>query len=192
MQWLKASQYKVMPWKNGGGSTREVALSLNDHGEMDWRISIATISQSGPFSSFEGIDRTIALLDGDQVTLNVANQDTIVLDRSSQPFSFAGEASVDAILNGRETTDLNIMTRRKTWKHEMVRMDTDEENLLLNDAAYLLVVFNAEYEVEFESRIINVSRFDTVMLEYPGTVNLRCITGKGTFFVIKLYYNQKC
>ncbi|WP_455481579.1 HutD/Ves family protein [Bartonella sp. B35(2025)] len=185
MQLLKADQYKVMSWKNGGGSTREIAFALNDNGEIDWRLSIATISQSGPFSNFEGIDRTIVLLDGDQVTLNIAGQPAVVLDYSSQPFTFAGEADVDAVLNGRETIDLNIMTRRKIFRHHISKIDTKKDLLLQKDVEYMFIVFNADYKLGFEGRIINVSRFDTLVLENSDTISL--YKGKGTVFSIEIY-----
>ncbi len=55
------------PWKNGGGSTRQLAIhppqaSLDD---FVWRISCARVSGAGPFSAFPGIQRSQALLEGD-------------------------------------------------------------------------------------------------------------------------------
>ena len=49
------------PWKNGGGCTTEIAIappgaSLD---AFEWRISLATIAASGPFSAFPGVDRTL-------------------------------------------------------------------------------------------------------------------------------------
>ena len=51
------------PWKNGGGSTTEIAIAPPGAGldDFDWRISLATISEDGPFSVFPGIDRTLIL-----------------------------------------------------------------------------------------------------------------------------------
>lgn len=54
MKIIRASEYKTMPWKNGGGVTVEIAIhppgaSVN---AFDWRISMATVAQDGPFSSF--------------------------------------------------------------------------------------------------------------------------------------------
>ncbi len=59
------------PWKNGGGTTREIAVRPPGAG-MDafaWRVSVADIVADGPFSAFPGIDRQIALLDGAGVHL---------------------------------------------------------------------------------------------------------------------------
>ena len=104
-----------MPWKNGGGTTREVVAWPIGAGldDFDWRISIASIAASGPFSAFAGIDRTILLLDGDGVHL--ASPDHGIdhrLDQRWQPFAFAGEAPIDCTLLGGPSTDFNLMTRR--------------------------------------------------------------------------------
>ncbi|MEG1056294.1 MAG: HutD family protein, partial [Janthinobacterium sp.] len=64
MQRFDLNQIPHSPWKNGGGSTREIVCFPPGAG-MDsfaWRISVATISQAGPFSAFAGIDRQIMLL----------------------------------------------------------------------------------------------------------------------------------
>ena len=66
MQILRAANYKVMPWKNGLGSTTEIAIfpanaKLDD---FDWRVSMAQVTSDGPFSSFPGIDRTLLVIDG--------------------------------------------------------------------------------------------------------------------------------
>ncbi|RZL63467.1 MAG: HutD family protein [Variovorax sp.] len=103
----------VTPWKNGGGSTREVACwppgaSLD---AFDWRVSIATIAASGPFSVFPGVDRTIMLLEGDGVRLQSARFDHS-LGTPHKPFAFDGEAAVDCSLRGGASTDFNLMVRR--------------------------------------------------------------------------------
>ena len=64
----------VHAWKNGGGSTREIVCSPLGAGidHFVWRVSIATIAQSGPFSIFAGVDRVIMLLAGAQNLREVA------------------------------------------------------------------------------------------------------------------------
>lgn len=103
-----------MPWKNGGGSTREVVCQPPGAGmdRFDWRVSIASITQSGPFSVFPGIDRSIALLEGDGVQLRAPGHFDHRLDTPAQPFAFAGDLAVDCTLLGDASTDFNVMTRR--------------------------------------------------------------------------------
>ena len=103
------------PWKNGGGSTREIACwppgaGLDDFG---WRVSIATIAAPGPFSVFPGVDRSIMLLDGAGVRLVSADGKVDHrLDAAHVPFAFDGAAEVDCRVIDGPTTDFNVMTRR--------------------------------------------------------------------------------
>ena len=62
-----------MPWKNGGGLTREVASSPPGSAltDFDWRISFAEVAAGGPFSTFPGVDRVIILIDGPAMALTV-------------------------------------------------------------------------------------------------------------------------
>lgn len=55
---LCIAETKEQPWKNGGGSTRLLAEGLG------WRISLATVSHSGPFSVFEGWRRHSVVVAG--------------------------------------------------------------------------------------------------------------------------------
>ena len=58
------------PWRNGGGVTRELAV-WPAQGEWAWRMSVAEVDRSGPFSRFEGIERWLAVLQGNGVQLDV-------------------------------------------------------------------------------------------------------------------------
>ena len=64
-----------MPWKNGLGTTREVAAWPPDAGVGErfvWRVSLASVTQSCPFSEFHGYERTILLVTGDGFELDFA------------------------------------------------------------------------------------------------------------------------
>jgi len=63
---LRAADRVAVPWKNGGGFTREVAAypPQSDLGNFDWRVSLAEVRRGGPFSSFAGIDRHMAVICG--------------------------------------------------------------------------------------------------------------------------------
>jgi uncharacterized protein len=111
------SALQAQPWKNGGGVTREVLCLPEGSGfaQFDWRVSIAQIERSGPFSVFAGVDRVITLLEGGGVHLRSA--DGAIdhqLDTPLAPFAFPGEAEVQADLLGADCHDFNVMTRRET------------------------------------------------------------------------------
>lgn len=122
MRLLRYDDLPVTPWKNGGGLTREIAAHLDRqiHPEFLWRISMATVAGPGPFSRFEGIDRTIAVLQGNGILLK-SGRSEIALRRDSAPYSFSGETPIEAAVIAGETTDLNVMTRRGYFTHIMKR-----------------------------------------------------------------------
>jgi uncharacterized protein len=103
-----------MPWKNGGGVTREL-LKLphpTDPARFLARLSIATVATSGPFSAFPGVDRTILVLEGRGMRLLLDGTREVVLDRPLQPFAFPGEAAVHCELLGGTVRDFNLMVER--------------------------------------------------------------------------------
>jgi hypothetical protein len=105
----------AMPWKNGGGVTREIVClppgaGMND---FDCRVSIAHIANDGPFSAFPGVDRVITLLSGGGVhLLSEGGEVNHRLDTPLTPFAFAGEAPIHARLLAGDCHDFNVMTRR--------------------------------------------------------------------------------
>lgn len=122
MQRFDLNQIAPSPWKNGGGSTREIACWPQGAGmeSFGWRMSVATIAQAGPFSAFPGIDRQIMLLDGDGVHLHSADgQIDHGMDQRWLPFSFSGDVALDCRLLGGTSTDFNVMTRRGQWSAEL-------------------------------------------------------------------------
>ena len=111
---LPLSAQPVMPWANGGGSTRQVAIeppAATLANGMHWRVSIATVGSDGPFSRLPGIDRSLWLLGGAGVRLFVDGRE-VVLAQALQRFDFAGEAAIHARLLAGACEDLNLMVAR--------------------------------------------------------------------------------
>jgi len=56
---------------NGAGVTHEIEIdalkSLNSDAPFLWRLSMADLTGSGPFSAFPDVDRILVLLHGDNV-----------------------------------------------------------------------------------------------------------------------------
>lgn len=124
MQILRAAGYRVMPWKNGGGTTTEIAVSPDGAGldDFDWRISMARVETSGPFSNFAGIDRTLSVLEGEGIVLDIAGRPSARLTTASAPLAFPGDVPTSAALIGGPITDLNVMTRRGRMTHQVERL----------------------------------------------------------------------
>ena len=121
LQFFDLANMPATPWKNGGGSTRELACwppASAAAGGMDsfgWRVSVATIAAPGPFSAFAGVDRQIMLLGGDGVQLTSSGWQHTLTERW-QPFAFSGDEAVDCTMLGGISTDFNLMLRRGVWQ----------------------------------------------------------------------------
>ena len=124
MRILRAADYRVMPWKNGGGTTTEIAVSPEGASldGFDWRVSMARVEGSGPFSQFAGIDRTLAVLEGEGIVLDVAGRPPISVTGATAPLSFPADVATAAALIGGPITDLNVMTRRSRMTHSVERL----------------------------------------------------------------------
>jgi environmental stress-induced protein Ves len=121
---VRASECRTTPWKNGGGSTTEIAVapsgaSLDD---FDWRVSMARVACDGPFSEFAGIDRTLAIVKGGGLTLAIGGAVPVMLDGNSEPIRFPGDMPTSARLLAGEIIDLNVMTRRERFEHRLRRI----------------------------------------------------------------------
>jgi uncharacterized protein len=121
---IRASDCLTTPWKNGGGSTTEIAAepagaSLDT---FDWRISMAQVASDGPFSEFPDIDRTLAVVKGNGLALTIGSAPAVMLGCGSDPISFAGDVATSARLIAGEIIDLNVMTRRRRYDHRLLCM----------------------------------------------------------------------
>lgn len=99
-----------MPWKNGGGVTREVIASPAE-GRFLYRVSLADVATDGPFSRFEGYDRHIFLLEGAGMTLDAGEHGTIPL-HPFEPRSFSGDWDVTSTLVSGPVRDFNLIVDR--------------------------------------------------------------------------------
>jgi uncharacterized protein len=124
IQRLKAAEHRVMPWKNGGGVTTEIAVWPAEAGLADfaWRVSMARVEADGPFSSFPGIDRTLCILEGAGLTLSVAGEPDLVLRRDGKPHAFPADQATSAALIDGPIIDLNVMSRRGVIAHNVRRV----------------------------------------------------------------------
>jgi uncharacterized protein len=106
---LRESSYLTVPWKNGGGVTREILRSPPAPAAFDWRLSLATIDSPGPFSAFDGYQRTLVLVRGAGVELNFARHGTSRLSSPGQTVCFDGAWQTTCTLLNGPSTDLNLM-----------------------------------------------------------------------------------
>lgn len=184
---LRHENYVAVPWKNGGGVTREIAVHKDATGGSDflWRISVATVSKPGPFSIFEGIDRSIAVLDGAGIVLH-SEKSNVILTPESDPFAFEGETPIDAgVVNG-ETTDLNAMTRRGHFTHSMEKLSFERSIVLDGTADEMIVVFNGEVTVTTSEGQLLAQPLDALIGVKKGAKIQLSPTVQAEVFIIRI------
>lgn len=115
MKQIKPEDFVTMPWKNGGGITHEIAkvtlggalLVASDasrkaaeagtQGEpLLWRLSLADVGKSGPFSLFPGQDRVLYSISGGSMRLEPEEADARGVMQTSRacPTLFAGDMKI--------------------------------------------------------------------------------------------------
>src|SRR5690242_19413609 len=103
---LDPSQYKRVPWKNGGGTTTTIA-------EQDgvWQFGRTPITEAGPFSDYAGDDRLQVMVSGRGLVLQTP-QGEIDVRTSFKPVRFAGETKIVSRLEAGPIEVVNLIGKR--------------------------------------------------------------------------------
>ncbi len=163
---IRAHEHKVMRWKNGGGETAEVAVWPPGAGldAFDWRLSMAKVEKDGPFSAFPGVDRTLAILEGEGIRLSVNGEPTVTLTTTSAPFTFAADAQVSAMLVDGPVLDLNMMSRRRRVAHSVTRLSGGTfGELAFSKLTSLIFCAEGAAEIDIGAAAVRLASHDTLV-----------------------------
>lgn len=162
-QIVKWSDRKPQPWKNGGGITFELAAGPGgaDSSSFDWRISVAEVASDGPFSIFDGIDRTLVLLEGTGAELIVDNQPRVLSEAHSK-LAFDGAANTSARLVAGPIRDLNIMSRRGRVAHRVTAQAGGR--LVPTGNHWLIFALDDDIAVTVDATNARLSRYDLLQV----------------------------
>lgn len=110
---LAAAQARLVPWKNGRGVTRELALWPSGASlarlDFDWRISCAPVDEPGPFSLVPGFERILVVTQGAGCALVHGADAPRAHLRRLEPYRFRGDWSTAAELPYGPVADFNVM-----------------------------------------------------------------------------------
>lgn len=168
----RAQDYPRMPWRNGGGTTQEVAC--NDGGDsaaFEWRLSIADVAQDGGFSSFKGLQRIITVLEGAGIALTVDGQAQAPL-RPRQAYAFSGDARVDCRLLDGAIRDFNLIYSPRHYRARLQWIGGVRE-WAFHSAASTVLLLNAgqALTVRRDGRALpEPARYDCLHIEQQAAV----------------------
>ena len=164
---LRASNHRRMPWKNGGGETVEIAVfpPEADLASFGWRVSMATVASDGPFSVFAGIDRTLSILEGKGMELDIAGRPSTLLTQTSHPLAFPADAPTSARLVSGPIVDLNVMTRRGQWTHQVERRVVEGQHHLDAEGGVTMLLSLGNMRIDSQGHGEELGRLDCAILE---------------------------
>jgi len=103
---LDPAQYRRTPWKNGGGTTVDIA------GQDDlWRFGRTPITTPGPFSGYSGFDRLQVLIAGRGLVLETPDGE-IDVRVPFRPVRFKGETPIQSRLEAGAVEVVNLIGAR--------------------------------------------------------------------------------
>ena len=189
MRILRATDHKRMPWRNGGGETVEIAVFPETAalGDFDWRVSMATVATDGPFSIFEGIDRTLSILTGNGMSLAIDSRQAMLLTKSSEPLAFAADVPVTATLANGPITDLNVMTRRGRLVHsvETIPIDGSREEAL-PAGTVLLLCRDGSVACGYGGETADLENDDALLIDDDRSSSV-ILSGRATCYLIHIH-----
>jgi environmental stress-induced protein Ves len=146
--------------------TTEVAVFPPGAGldDFDWRLAIADLDRSGPFSSFPGVDRLLMMLPPGSATLTIDG-----LAHRLGPLEvvrFRGESAVSTRLAGGPVRDLNLMARRGRVVATMTALDlTRRQEVRVEAGGAVLCAIEGAAEVALEAGAATLAPGDSAVIE---------------------------
>lgn len=108
---LPPASFRRAPWRNGGGTSEEILGWPPGDERFAWRVALATIEHSGPFSAWPGVDRVFTLIGDERVLLDFDGPRTVPVARG-EVVRFRGEDAPGCRLEGGPARAFNLMLRR--------------------------------------------------------------------------------
>ena len=185
---LPAAARAAVPWRNGGGVTREVAAHPKGSGfdTLDWRVSIAQVRSAGPFSSLPGLDRRLAVLEG-TLSVVIGQAPEVRLSPATPALHFPGEVPVQAHPVDGPVMDLNIMTRRGRFSSALTMHRAQHSTPLASGAATLVVVALTDLVLTAGKAEWQLSYLDGARIEGDCALEVHPLGDQARFYVIQLH-----
>ncbi|WP_282170320.1 HutD/Ves family protein [Ruegeria atlantica] len=106
MKHVRTRTLEPILWKNGLGTTREIARGSGEQGVV-WRVSLADVEADGPFSTFPGMSHILTVVEGDGFDL--VGPATPLNARFSDPLRFSGDLELWCRLEAGPVRNFNVI-----------------------------------------------------------------------------------
>jgi environmental stress-induced protein Ves len=172
---IRRASFTANPWKNGGGITHEAIRVPATGDPFHWRVSVAHIDTSGPFSEFAAHDRKMVLLKGAGIELRFGDGMKKTLRRVGELIEFDGAVAAHCELLDGPCVDLNLMILKSD--RAAVRVEHVVESLEVSAApdetTLLFPISGAITLAVVEGQSVTLESWDLAVLSH-GAGHLRC------------------
>lgn len=172
---LRARDYRNMPWKNGQGSTLQLAIwpetAIFPSVEFQWRVSAAPVVDSGEFSRFPGCDRLLAVWSGPGFALSHDGGAPVHL-KPGAVHAFSGDSVTYCRLgDGGPVRDLGMIYRRDVIQAQMEILTLAAGVQQTQDLAgdfQLWICARGIFEARVRERSFSVTQEESLFAVAPG------------------------
>lgn len=151
--------YQKKLWKNGRGTTQEIAVSHSNE-DYDWRMSMADIVESGPFSLFPGMERILVLLTGSEIKITHHGHSSEQSLPLFSPYQFSGDWQTSATIYERGR-DFNLIYCRDKFVGSIEIINSASQSKLIQ-SKNIAAVFCLQGKIKTEHGQLNA--MDTLLI----------------------------
>lgn len=175
-QVLRYTSYLSMPWRNGRGTTLEIAREPAIGEEFAWRLSLADIAEDGDFSAYPGYGRALTLVAGEKLHLRFRGHGQVFLSPTRRSTRFEGEWQTHCAIPQGRCTDLSLIVRKEpdarsgpvVRQPKVLHLDSTRELVLARNLYGALFVLSGSAAIAESGRGRNLHACDTLLLS-PGS-----------------------
>lgn len=165
-------------WKNGLGKTTELAIHPPGAGsdDFEWRVSIAQLDASAPFSVYPGIERCLAVLQGEMAMVRQSQPPLpmpVTLTPNSQPIRFSGSDLVEGQVLRGPVLDFNVMCKASHWRATLRRMRWSTDTAVSIAAPAVLCSISNEMDIEIDGSAGRLTLYDAVVVQLDAVLRIK-------------------
>ena len=142
---------------------------------------MVTVASNAPFSVFAGIDRTLSILEGQGMELDIAGRSPAVLKQASDPLAFPADAPTSARLVSGTIVDLNVMTKRGQWMHQGQKRIVEGQHHLDAEGGVTMLLSLGNVRIDNGDHAEELGLLDCALLE--GVVTITSNTPIETYLI---------
>lgn len=168
IQLIKFEDYREMPWKNGQGSTIELARDAGmDLQQFLWRVSMADVSRDGPFSFFPERQRMLSILEGEGMILDIEHTAVQQKLTAQSVYAFSGELAVQSQLIAGPVRDFNLIYSAEHFHARMQKYSSLTQGLSFSSSANVILIYNhtAALGIEIDQQAYRLQPTQSIKIE---------------------------